>query len=170
MSGRRIIYQNWIVALGFDPAQNWYQSVKSPETNKKLIRAVNEVLVLLDKPEADFIRCFYFQGMTYRTISNLTGRAIYRLETLHQQALEKLRRYLKDQLKSYITEESQIKSACPLCCHGRREEIDRLIASKGERETWRRIIRQLKTEFNIEITTPQRLIGHLKYHMIGKEN
>jgi len=168
MSSRRLIYQNWIVKLGFDPTLKWNQVSKPTPANKRIVRTVNEALLLLDKSETDFIRDFYFQGKTYRTLSEETGRAVYRLESLHQGALSKLRRYLANRLGDDLPEDCQPKPVCPLCRHERREEIDRLIASKSRRETWRRIIRQLKEDFNIEITTPQRLIGHFKYHMSGK--
>ena len=61
-----------------------------------------------------------------------------------------------------VTEES--RPDCIICRSEHRREIDRVIASREEAETWRPVIRKIRERFGLKITTPQTLIGHEKYH------
>jgi hypothetical protein len=162
----RIVYQDWIVSLGGDPSLTWEErSRTSGSYNQTIIRAVNQALESLTEEEAGIVRCYYFQGMSYQAISDLTGRAIYRLGLLHNRALKKL----KKKLAATLGGEYQIPfpgdRECPLCCHPRKAEIDALIQTKGEAETWRRISGTLRGEFGIRTITPQQLKAHQKYHI-----
>ncbi|MCP4569978.1 MAG: sigma-70 family RNA polymerase sigma factor [FCB group bacterium] len=165
MGRERIIYQNWIVELDYDPALGRPWEDVASGYSEKVISAVNQVLDNLDPAEALFIRRFYFQGMSYRKISRLTGRAIHRLETLHNGAIRKLKIRLPAILDLPEPVALSTNSDCPLCNHPESEEINRLICSKGSEETWRRIIKVLKETYGLVICSPQRLIGHQKYHI-----
>lgn len=171
MSKPRIIYQDWIVELGHDPAVSWQEAAAGDSNyNQRLIRAVNRSLACLTDEEAWFIRRFYFMGMGFREIGRITGREIYRLESIHNRALRKLRR----SLRNLVGPDGRIKTTeselgCPVCLHEDRKDIDRLIEGKQPRETWRRILKILGDKYGLKIKAPQRLIGHWKYHMIGKE-
>lgn len=169
MAPSRLIYQDWIVNLGFDPAGSWQQAAVKSKQNPTLVKAVSEALLLLKNDEADFIRSFYYQGMTYPQISRQTGRAIYRLEALHRRALIKLRHTLSSSLGVCGSANLSMKDSCPLCSHTQRIEIDALITSKKPQETWHRTIKTLKEKYGLFIKTPQRLIGHRKYHILGRE-
>jgi len=168
MSRARIIYRDWIVDLGHDPALNWQEVAgRDDGQNQKRVFAVNRALMELTEDESGFIRCYYFMGMGYRDIAESTGRRIDRLERMHRNILRKL----KTRLSFLIGSERDYRGdygdpGCPLCRHPRYYEINELIKSKKETETWRPIIKMLRTEFGIRIQSPQRLIGHRKYHMI----
>ncbi len=167
MSRERIVYQNWIVELGRDPTTTWDEQSRSPDGyNLKIINAVNRALSLLDEDEVSFIRAFYIQGLTCRQISVETERAIYKLESLHRGALKKLRKSLHHLLgeKYHIPEPDN--HICPLCAHPRSDEINRLLKSKTDQETWKPIIRILRRRYGIVLSTTQILVGHHKYHMM----
>jgi hypothetical protein len=168
MGKERIVYQDWIVALGRDPSLTWQEAVSSGGSyNTAIITAVGKALSSLSEEEAAFIRLFYFQGLGYREISEKTNRQIYRLEALHESAVRKLKIRLHRFLGNSFDISSPVKYAdCPLCNHPERGEIDRLIRTKTAAETWKRIIKTLRDEYGLSIVTPQRLIGHRKYHMI----
>jgi len=162
----RIVYQDWIVSLGGDPSLTWEERSREGGTNNQtIIRAVNQVLESLTEEESGFVRCYYFQGMSYQAIGDLTGRARYRLELLHNRALKKLRKRLAATLGGKYHIPLPGDGECPLCRHPRKTEINTLIQTKGTEETWRRIISTLRGEFGIRMVTPQQLKGHQKYHI-----
>jgi len=171
LSKSRIIYQNWIVELGRDPSLNWHEaSNRDGSYNQKIVRTIHKSLDKLTEGEAGFIRLFYFQGMSYREISELTGREIYRLEGVHTRAIRKLRNYLKVLVDSHdLAGSIDSNKRCPVCCHKDKNEINRLIENKQPDETWKHLVKILQEKFGLRISTPQILIGHQRYHMTGKE-
>ena len=166
MSRARVVYQDWIVNLGYDPSGPRPDQLSPTEYNSNIIAAVNDALTGLDREEAAFIRLFYYQGKGYREIGEISRREIYRLEALHRRALRKLKTRLTASLAETVPLPTCTPPACVLCRHPDREKIDRLIVSKPDTETWKPIIDILKQEFGIKIGTPQCLIGHKKYHIL----
>ncbi len=165
----RLVYQDWIVALGHDPCLHWQEAAGAGTSyNAAAIRAVTEALGMLSEDEAAFIRLFYFQGMRYEDMGRLSGRAKHKLARLHQKAIRKLRLCLQEILDPPPPRAPSAPSqiTCLVCNHPRRDEINLLIKSKSNRETWKRIIRTLRQEYDLMIPNPHRLIGHRKYHMI----
>ncbi len=166
MGKQRIIYQDWIVELGRDPSLRWDEAIDNKGNyNRAIISAVNLALESLSNEESAFINAFYIRGISYNEISKHTGRAIYKLEAMHNRALKKLKNILPKLLNDNIKLPRPDVKKCPLCVSDQVEAINKLIRTKTKAETWRRIIRELKTKFEITISTPQRLIGHYKYHM-----
>jgi len=163
----RIVYQEWIVALGRDPSLP-PQSTENRTTiqNTEIIAAVRAALDRLDETEIEFIRSFYFQGLGYREISGMMGKATHRLESIHRGALLKLRVLLSGTTGGYFKTRAPVTFDCPLCRHPRRSAIDSMIRQRRPTATWRHIIKKLKTDYGLPGITPQRLIGHRKYHMI----
>ncbi len=167
MGYARIVYQEWIVALGRDPNMPRFDMFPAEREHcSEIISAVNRAMLELDREEEEFIRLFYLQGMTYRQIANMTGRVIHKLERVHYAAVRKLRLRLQAIIGGMYNVPQRRLPDCPLCRHDRAEEIDRLIRTKGDSETWRRIIGTLKKDFGIPVTSPQQVIGHRKYHML----
>ncbi|MCK5126362.1 MAG: hypothetical protein KAR42_08910 [candidate division Zixibacteria bacterium] len=164
MRKNRLIYQNWIVELGYDPVLGRQDSSQA-NYNPELISAVSTAMFSLNESESDFIRSFYLQGLTYRQISSITGKDIYRLEAIHHRAVLKLRTRLADYLRKRNLVELSHDKKCPICAHEKAKDINILITRKDKRETWRKIIKTLADEYSIKITTPQMLIGHAKYHI-----
>lgn len=155
------------MALGRDPARTWEEAAREDSGESgPMVEAVDRVLATLPEAEEDFIRRFYFMGQTYPEISRATGRTIHKLERLHQRILRKLtsrlRRYAGDADLPALRRETD----CPLCNHPHRAEINALIETKTKEETWRRIIQYLRHQYGLAKISPQRLIGHVTYHML----
>lgn len=170
MGQNRIVYQEWIVNLGRDPARSWPEAADTGGGyNDEIVMAVTRALETLSEEEAAMIRRFHFQGLSYQEISRITGREIYRLDALHRRAMRKLTVGLRPLVEESCRRDHFPKTGCPLCSHPAREEIDRLIHSKRREETWKRMIRILRKKYALPIRSPQLLIGHLKYHTLAEK-
>ena len=67
MGYARIIYREWIVALGRDPNMPRFDMLPRERKNcREIISAVSRAMVALDREEEEFVRLFYMQGKTYR--------------------------------------------------------------------------------------------------------
>lgn len=170
MSSNRVVYQNWIADLGRDPGRP--PVAGSPESEDRAVierreqirGAVAKALGRLADNEREFIERYYFMGRTYREIAELSGRAMHRLEALHQRSLKKLQKELAPLVKQLFGMAPAPNKACPICTSPARQQIDQLIASRDPAGTWRPVMKQIRDQFNIGIITPQTLIGHEKYH------
>ena len=171
MSNKRVIYQNWIAELGLDPVQikKFFDTVageapSSAEVDGEVRRAIES----LGEEEMEFVIRFYFMGQSYYEISEKSGRAVYKLESLHKRA----NRRLKSRLRSFMRIKYGIKSKsgkpCALCRSPHRDAINGLIAGKKEKSTWKPVMKEIHRQFGIKIRSPQVVIGHLKYHLTPK--
>jgi RNA polymerase sigma factor (sigma-70 family) len=189
---KRIIFQNWIADLGFDPSdrsvgdpdskKNWPEisiedlpesSVQTGDTqasgrdetgSSELGRAVRVALDKLTEDEREFVCQFYFMGRSYREISEESARAVYSLEALHRRAMKKLEKHLAAFVKKRFGIASEVKRPCIICQSPRLAEINKLIEQRDKAATWKPVMKRLLEEFGIEIKSPQLLIGHEKYH------
>jgi hypothetical protein len=179
MSSNRVIYQNWIADLGrdpdlkFDPDSRDHQQAMSGSTGReaapderleKIRTAVAAALDKLSENEREFIERYYFMGRSYREISELSGRAIHRLEALHQRAIKKLLKALSGLVNELYGLTPARAPNCPICASPERLEIDRLIASRDLTATWRPVMQLIAGRFGVTIRSPQTVIGHEKYH------
>ena len=173
MTRGRITYRNWIVEYGrdpelpLDPASMMPTSQKAhdnDEMREAVRQAVEEALDELPYSEREFIIRFHFMGESYRHLAEETGREIHKLEALHRRAL----RRLKNKLAPFVAERFGLgvasKRTCPICNSDNRSQIDGLIKARNRRQTWRPVMRQLRSRYGIVVKTPQILIGHEKYH------
>ncbi len=168
MAHNRLAFYEWIVELGYDPRLGIAQHASCDETtNQDIIRAVNAVLTSLPEDEAELIRQHYFHGRSLSYIAGETGRDHHRVQAHHRHIIKKLRSLLAPFINQRFYPPKNLWPACPLCCHPRRDDIDRILRLKSPSQTWRPILRLLRRRFNLEIASPQRLIGHLKYHNVG---
>ena len=162
-------------------ALNWVEGVEEPETvsetdliermkeekaKVELEEKVEQALNRLDSAEGEFIRHFYFDCKSYDQISEIMNKTKDRLERIHRSALEKL----KFSLMGFVSQRYKIKISperkCSICSHPERVKLEELIRAKRREETWKRVLRTLKDEFDLEIKTPQILINHQKRHMV----
>nr|MBN2278393.1 hypothetical protein [candidate division Zixibacteria bacterium] len=166
MSGKRLVYCDWIVKIGVDPRHRYSLPYlnNNIQPNERVVRAVREALEHLSPLEREFIERYYFKGESYRKIALALNRRFGRMESLHRRTVGRLRKLLARFVKTEFDLENKIKAECPLCISPYRVEIDALIESKTKEETWKNIIRILKEKYGIIIQTPQILIGHHKYH------
>lgn len=192
MSGNRVVYQNWIVEMGFDPAQsraagNWgdppLESISldepsacaiSNEESQRVIEErekaseirsrVREALKRLSVQEREFIAQFYFMGRSYREISEQSGRPIYKLEALHKRAVKKLKKELGGFVRERFGVETEPDVDCLICRSPHVAEINHLISRRDKTATWKPIIKTLRNKYGLKVSSPQMLIGHEKYH------
>ncbi len=167
MSNTRLLFQNWIVDLGFDPGHKRIlldtDNVIIP--NERIIKAVRLALGKMSKNEREFIERYYFEGESYIKIGQALRWMPYRIEALHRRAVKKLRKHLAFFVKKEFGIEIEIEYECPICNSPSKGEINELIKVKKPEETWKKIIKTLKEKYGITIKTPQILIGHQKYHI-----
>jgi hypothetical protein len=167
MSNRRVIARDWIVELGRDPLMGWHGNYeRTAEYNEEIIAAVRWAIDGLERNEGEFVRMYYLQGMSYSQISNTTGDGVPCLARTHRSVKKKLRLRIHKVLAGRYHVPARLRFDCPLCDHRRTEEIDDLLRSKAEHETWRRTIRILKMRFRMTDITPGMLITHREYHML----
>ena len=189
MASSRIVYQNWIADLGHDPdrlrrisgrrpfpapagaeGENWLSTdsegddQKAGERTEMIRNLVGAAVEKLGENEREFVERYYFMGQSYAEIAGKSGRAIHRLEALHQRALRKLRRELSPSVAKLFGIAQATAPVCPICCSPDRNAIERIIAERDPTATWRPVMTRIRKEFGLVITTPQTLIGHEKYH------
>lgn len=171
MGQGRVIYQNWIVDVGADPSKKYSADYTDPQTqpNRGIIEAVREALKELPPLQRRFVEQYFYMGRPHNEISRIMGLDIATIEGIHRQAIKSLKIHLSPFVKDNFNVNCHTANVCPICSSSDRREIDLLIKSKKKEETWKKIIRCLKEEFDIEIKTPQVLIGHQKYHMSKEE-
>ena len=170
----RIRYLDWAAELyGYADAdieqkilQSSAESKESLERAESISREVREAVEKLAPKERQFVELFYFESMTYQEIAGILKKKTYKLERLHQRALGKLRILLTDFVKEQFEFEIPQETACVICSSPFRGELDELIRSKKEEETYSRLIRIFKQKYGIDVKTPQVIIGHKKKHMV----
>jgi hypothetical protein len=178
MSSNRLVYQNWIVEIGYDPdhppprgACETIYTGADPGSDRAeadrlgMIRGrVASALAQLDEQEREFIIRFHYQGQTYRSISRRSGRSIHRLETLHRRALKRLRRELAGWVEKTFGIDVTREDECIICRSKDRQAIDDLIANRDQTRNWKPVLEQLREKYGLTVRSPQLLIGHEKYH------
>lgn len=185
MARNRLTYQNWIVDIGYDPGgtvalnntpkgkflESDSSSLHATEVQvltteeEELIQKVTSALSGLTEDEREFIIRYYYMGESYQKISKQSGRAAYRLVALHNRSIKKLKANLVEFVRLRFKLETISKKACPLCDSAQAEQINRLITTRDKRRTWKPVIKALRDDYGIEVSSPQLLIGHEKYHM-----
>lgn len=167
MRKQRIVYLDWIVELGYDPTGDAPdRNLTERESSRtEMIRSeVDRAVRSLSDEEQEFVRRFHFMGQGYQEIAEVTGREIHRLESLNRQVLKKLKKRLAGFVKETFDLEITIDSSCPICKSIHRVKIDQIIAAKPPDATWSGVIAEIKRRFGLRLQSPQRIIGHQKYH------
>lgn len=139
--------------------------IEYPYTEETILK-VRDAVRRLPPMERQFVECFYFECKTYREISVILNKSIYKLERIHSQALTKLRMLLSNYVKTRFKFDIPKETACIICKSPFRQELDKLIQAKKEKETYKSLIRIFKEKYRLDIKTPQVIIGHKKKHMI----
>lgn len=167
MPKRKIIYQNWLAETMADPdnPESILIKIDLDLSNPRVDRAVREALDKLLSQEREFVIRYFFQGESYQKIAQALNKRVRSIAGLHRRATDRLRKYLAPFVKEEFGMDYPSEENCPLCQSAYKKEINKMIADKKDKETWRKIIRILKTEYNLIIKTPQILISHKKYHL-----
>lgn len=172
MSDRKILYRGWITEQGHGPDGRAHSAAPGdpdPGLDEREPRAdslpdlVDRAIALLDDDEREFIRRFYFMGLSYFELAVQMGRSGHRLDALHRRARTKIRRFLAP-LAGAGCAETSTQSNCAICRSPHRTEIDQIIAARLPDSTWKPVIAALRDRFGLVIRSPQTIIGHQKYH------
>ncbi len=165
MAGR-IVFLDWIYEVG---SQNVFGQQGKSKLQKEIIAKVREAVESLPADERDFISMYWFEGKSLKELSELLGRKPHKLDGMNRRIIKKLKR----KLAKYVCEQfgivEQEVSRCIICSHPERKEIDRILLAKKADETFRPIYKLLSEQFGLKISTPQILIGHIKYHINSEE-
>ncbi len=171
---RKIKYQNWVYEI-LTETDSPEEKISPVRADSELGQQVKQALTKLSEKEKIFIEEFYYQGRSYKEISRILKINPRQAEYLHRRATFKLKNLLADfvarrfkikvdkvTLKKSVTD---LKSGmvCVICQNPKQKEIEKIIGSKKEHQTWRVILKKLKQKFNLEIKAPQVLIGHMKH-------
>ncbi len=174
---RKIKYRNWIYEI-----MNETSPGPSPtgEGDWEIKQVVRKALAKLSKEEKILIEQFYFEGKSHKEIGQILNLNSKQVEYLKQKAVFKLRNLLADFVarkykiqvsqfgQSNMIRNRQKPTGCVICQNPKQKEIEVLIASKRDHQTWRVILKKLRQKFNLEIKSPQILVGHMK-HRVGSE-
>lgn len=169
---RKIKYRNWIYEIMNETSP---RSSPTGEGDWEIKLEVRGALAKLSKEEKILIEQFYFEGKSHKEIGQILKLNSKQVEYLKQKAVLKLRNLLADfvarKYKIQVSQFSQSKmiqnrqkpTGCVICQNPKQKEIEELIASKKDHQTWRVIFKKLSQRFNLEIKAPQVLVGHMKH-------
>lgn len=163
---RNVRYAEWMDWLCLRFNERFAESDSSQSQADELSQKVREALDRLDSEEKEALELFHFLGRSIEEISvqmNLSQRGVGRL--LRSGSL-KLRRLLAAYAQKRFGITSEPVKRCPICHTQKRAEAEKIVISKSPRETWRRVIRELREELDITVGSPQTLVGHMKYHRL----
>lgn len=159
---KKVVHYNWIYQT---LREGIWQNVEATEKQKRVIAAVQSEIAKLTELEQEFIRMYWFEGMSTAQISDLLGKKVYKLEGMSR----RIQRKLKNRLSEFVSREFDVESGsskkCLICSSQYRAQIDQMLKSKKPEQTYKHIIKTLKNDFGITVKTPQIIIGHQKYHI-----
>jgi RNA polymerase sigma factor (sigma-70 family) len=145
-----------------EPSDEDIRQVVDVETSQKVREAVEKLTPL----EKQFIEYFYFECKSYQGISKILNKKIRKLERIHHRALTKLKMLLSDYVKTRFKLSIPEDTNCIICKSHFRQELDKLIKAKKEKETYKSLMRVFREKYGLEIKTPQVIIGHKRKHMV----
>ena len=165
---KRMVFQQWIVELGRDPSRppentENPESAEPPEADSPTESAVWGALARLAAADREFTVRFYFMGWSYHDLARLTGRPVPRLKARHK----RIRRQLRVLLRPFVMPllNRVVRASCPICASEYRSQIDAIIAHRDQSRPWRPILRRLREDFDLHVSSAQVLLGHERYHM-----
>lgn len=180
---RKLCYRQWLVNYGFDPREEgpageavvFRSGRREPEevdSTDDGPASADTVMVRLavsrlQKDERELIERYYFMGQGYPEIAEALVCDVSRIERRHRLALRRLRRMLEPWVKNGDT--SGLEVNCRICQSEDRESIERVIASKAAEESYRRVLRILRTQFGMKFNHPHLVIRHQNFHMQGRD-
>jgi hypothetical protein len=166
MSRIKYVYQEWMAAICADLPNSAAAKTGNPLTEKtiQIESAVRTALENLLPHEKEFIERYYFQGESYFQIAKAIKRDFHHMDGLHRQSVNQLRKLLAKFAVEKFGISIESSPNCPLCSSPFKMKIDIMIKNKKKSETWRKIISELKANYDIRIISPKILIVHQKYH------
>jgi hypothetical protein len=166
MAGR-IVFLDWIYEVG---SQNVFGQQGKSELQKEIIARVREAVNSLPVNERDFISMYWFEGRSIRELSELLGKKPHKLDGMNRRIIRKLKLKLAEYVSERFGVVEKEQTSCIICAHPERDEIDGILLAKKPDQTFRPIYKLLSEQFGLKISTPQVLIGHMKYHINSEDS
>lgn len=180
---RKIKYQNWIYEILSESTEGRTSGGNQPslqpfptgEGDLEIEKEVRYAVAKLLEKEKIFIEQYYFEGKSYREIGQILKLNLKQVEYLHHKAVFKLKNLLaefvarrfKMRIEKPIPEKlahpNRIAKGCVICQNPQQKEIEKVIESKKDYQTWGVILKKLKQKFDLKIKAPQILMGHMKH-------
>lgn len=136
---------------------------------RRIISEVTQAVSRLTEREQEFVKLYWYEGKSLSEMAESFGKSPHNIESMNRRILRKLKNELAGFVKERFGIDVESDRKCPICSHPERAAIERILRAKTERETLRPIYRKLRETFGVEVSTPQILIGHMKYHMRKEE-
>ncbi len=166
MSKKIVRYQEWMDAMVVFSSDG-DSDEKSGDVEVE--RAVRGALEKLSDFEKDLIERRFLMCQSSQRICGELGISERDLERGLREAQLRLRRllapFVQRRFKVGIADERR----CLICDCVERERAEEIIGSKNQEETWRRVMCELDEHLGLKISSPQMLIGHVKYHVVVGE-
>ncbi|HLG94251.1 MAG TPA: sigma factor-like helix-turn-helix DNA-binding protein [candidate division Zixibacteria bacterium] len=138
---------------------------ETPNFNWRVVWAVRGALSRLSPVEREVVERFHFCSESCAEIGARQKIPEIRVSRILKQALRKLKLTLGPFAQKRFGIPAEAKT-CRICLSEKRKAIEKLLKTKIREETWKRILRKLKTEFRIR-TGARSLIRHWKEHPPG---
>ncbi len=186
---KRLCYRQWLVNYGFDPREDpptdnllVYQSGRplsvddepmpdQSTTDPQPAESIDTLMVRravarLRDDERDIIERYYYMGQSFQQIAELLVCASIIVERRHRLALARLRRILEPWFLRGDT--AGLEPACRICRSPHRRAVEVVICSKTNEESYKRVLRIIRTQFGLKLNHPHALIHHRNFHMKGE--
>lgn len=156
-------WMDWLRRCADDTSEN-------SERQDELARTVRSALGRLNGYEREALEHYHFMGRQVGDVAECMNLSPRVAERILRSGTLKLRRILGPFVRERFGISGSSAERCPICLCGDRRWAEEIVSSRRSEETWRRVIGLLRREFGMKITSPQTLVGHLKYHMLDGEN
>ena len=163
---RKIRFLNWAYEILTEAVEleSNIPLIEDSSSDEELENKVRESLEKLEPEQKLLVELFYFQGKSYRQMERVLKLNNKKLEYLHQRTVADLKFLLSDYVqKRFKIKGDIVPNTCVICEHPKRKEIEKIIDSKKESQTWKRVLKKLKQKFDLEIKAPQALMGHKRH-------
>ncbi len=162
--GKGIVrYKEWMDALIDSRVEN--VEIDAELDKKALDKTVREALAALGECEREIAERRFLMGQSLEVIRGDLDLSQHEVERRLREVIIKLRRLLGPFVRERFNINPKSERHCPLCEFGDTTLIEEIIATKKKKETWRRIMAELEKEVGVRVSSPQVLIGHVKYHL-----
>jgi hypothetical protein len=164
---RRLTSFDWVDNSVARPA---FKPYGRHDLTEEIIDRVQGAIRRLSASEQHFVRLYWFEAWSDKELSERLGSGPKRLRSVKRQILIKLRWMLQGWAAQRFRIAQPRGPDCVICGHPLRSEIDSMLSSKKPEESLGSVLRKLREDFGLSISTPQIVLGHMKYHMISGEN
>ena len=133
----------------------------STDPDPELVEAVNQALLHLAPGHRRLIRERYFEGLTVREICERNH--LPEAEVIA--GIYEAKRQLKMLLGEFAGKRwgIEVKGACRICVHPRKEKIEAILRSRKKTESWGSTCRRVERLLGERIQPPQVLKAHIRH-------